>query len=40
MLWRYEQLFYGKQFAPGNGWDNGYGTRPFSTGLLRVEIRP
>jgi hypothetical protein len=40
MLWRYEQLFYGKQFAPGNGWDNGFGTHPGSTGLIRVEIRP
>jgi len=40
MLWRYEQLFYGKQFAPGDGWDSGYGTHPFSTGLVRVEIRP
>jgi hypothetical protein len=40
MLWRYEQLFYGKQFAPDNGWDNGFGTRPGSTGLLRVEIHP
>ena len=40
MLWRYQQLFYGKQFAPDNGWDNGFGTRPGSNGLIRVEIRP
>jgi hypothetical protein len=40
MLWRYEQLFYGEKLIPGNGWDNGFGTHPFSTGLIRVEIRP
>jgi hypothetical protein len=40
MLWRYEQRFYGKQFIPGNGWDNGFGVHPGSTGLIRIQIRP
>jgi hypothetical protein len=40
MLWRYEQLFYGRQLIPGNGWDNGFSVHPGSTGLIRVEIRP
>jgi hypothetical protein len=40
MLWRYEQLFYGQQLIPGDGWDNGFGTHPGSTGLIHVEIRP
>lgn len=40
MLWRYEQRFYGKQFIPSNGWDNGFGVHPGSTGLIRIQIRP
>jgi hypothetical protein len=40
MLWRYEQLFYGRQLIPRSGWDNGFGVHPGSTGLIRVEIRP
>jgi hypothetical protein len=40
MLWRYEQRFYGQKLFPRNGWDNGFGVHPGSTGLIRVEILP
>lgn len=39
IVWRYEQLFYGKQLIPGDGWGSGFGVHEGSTGLIRVDIK-
>jgi hypothetical protein len=39
MLWRYEQLSYGKQLVPDDGWGSGFSVHEGTTGLIRVEIK-